>query len=134
MDDPPIPPWQKLAAGGYLLAWIIVVALWHGRFAADFFPPDSSRIAPNIIASAIIMSVAGIVAILIWPPTRRRLHRFVDRKLEPVHAHLTAIRAHHVAHESALQEIQASMVALHTKHDALAKAVQPKSTRQRSST
>ena len=53
--------------------------------------------APNILASLIQWAVLFLAAVLIWPPTRRRLHRFVDRRLEPVHAHLTTLRQHHEA-------------------------------------
>jgi hypothetical protein len=30
---------------------------------------------------------------LLWPPTRRRIHAFVDKKLKPIHDHFTATHA-----------------------------------------
>lgn len=107
MDEVKVPRWQKLVALTVAAAIAIVVAAWHGRLAADFWPPDASRIAPNIIASVVQWAVILLVLALVWPPTRRRIHQFADRKLAPIHDHLTAIRANHLEH----------MAAIRTHHD-----------------
>lgn len=109
MDEVKVPRWQKLVALTVAAGIAVVVGVWHGRLAADFWPPDASRIAPNIIASIIQWAVILLVLALVWPPTRRRIHQFADRKLATVHDHLTAIRAHHEAHHEALEEIHRTL-------------------------
>ena len=94
-EDKPIPLWQKLAGAAVLVVVVALIIGFHHRLSADFYPLDASRVAPNILASLIQWALVFLAAVLIWPPTRRRLHRFVDRKLDPVHAHLTHIRHHH---------------------------------------
>ena len=96
-EDKPIPRWQKLTAAGVLIAIVAIVVIFRNRISPDFWPIDGGRVSPNILASLIQWAVLFLAAVLIWPPTRRRLHRFVDRKLEPVHAHLTHLRHHHEA-------------------------------------
>ena len=94
-DDKPVPTWQKWTALAFVVATFLVVVVFRGRLSADFYPLDASRVAPNILASLIQYAVILIAAALIWPPTRRRLHRFVDAKLAPVHEHLAVLRQHH---------------------------------------
>ncbi len=53
--------------------------------------------APNLVASFIIFSLGLIAGAVIWPPTRHAIHRFTDKKLAPVHEHLTVLRKHHEA-------------------------------------
>lgn len=96
-EDKPIPRWQKLTAAGVLVGIVAILVIFHGRIHDDLWPLDASRVAPNILASLIQWAALFLAAVLIWPPTRRRLHRFVDRKLAPVHAHLTHLRHHHEA-------------------------------------
>jgi hypothetical protein len=95
LEEKPIPLWQKIAAAVYVAVWAAIVIFWHARFAADAWPPDRSFVGPNLVASFVLVTLAGIVGVLIWPPTRRRMHRFVDKKLAPVHEHLTAMRESH---------------------------------------
>lgn len=36
--------------------------------------------------------------VLLWPPTRRRLHRFINRKLDRPHAKVDALAVRHDEH------------------------------------
>jgi type II secretory pathway component PulM len=94
-EDKPIPRYQKILAVIVAAGVLVIVILWHGRFSADFYPPDAARVAPNLVASLIQWALVLMVAALIWPPTRRRIHHFADAKLAPVHQHLAVIRQHH---------------------------------------
>jgi hypothetical protein len=114
MEDKPIPRWQKLIALGYVVAIVAEVVVFRTRLHADFIPFDNSHIAPNILASILIVELVTPFAVLLWPPTRRRLHRFIDRKIAPLHEKLD----HHAKIHS---EIKASLEELHRKHDELAK-------------
>ena len=40
----------------------------------------------NLAAGFIQTAIAACVAVLIWPPARKAIHRFIDRKLAPLHA------------------------------------------------
>lgn len=96
--DRPISRWAKVTASVYAVAWGgLIVATW-GRLGADFWPPDRSFVGPNLVASVIQATVIAIVAFLVWPPFRRRLHRLIDRKLSPLHDHLAKIHAHNEWH------------------------------------
>lgn len=105
MDDKPIPRWQKLAALALFIVVLACLIAFRSRLAADFWPPDASRVAPNILAAAIQAVVVFVLAILLWPPWRRRLHRLIDLKLAPLHKRL--------------DEIQGSHGELHRSHDQL---------------
>lgn len=103
MDDTPAPRWQKLTALAVAAALAAVIVLVWGRLGFDFWPLDRSPIGPNLVASVITWAAAIVVGVLIWPPTRRRLHRFMDRKLVLLHshaAHQTRLveEMHHLAH------------------------------------
>lgn len=86
-DEKPIPLWSKLTAVGIYVALVLVIVLARDRLHADLWPLDASRVAPNILASVIQAAVLFPVAVLIWPPTRRRIHRFMDSKLKALEAH-----------------------------------------------
>lgn len=106
MEENSMPLWQKILGTAFLIIWTVVVFFWHGRLSGDFWPPDRSLVGPNLVASFILYSLGIIVAALLWPPTRRRMHRFVDRKLAPIHEHLTVLRQHHESHANDLQQIK----------------------------
>ena len=42
-----------------------------------------------------LLATVLLIAVLLWPPTRRRMHRMVDEKLAPIHEHLVIIRRQH---------------------------------------
>lgn len=93
-DDKPVPRWQKVTAVLYVLALVAEVVVFRSHLGADFVPFDNSHIAPNILASIIIVEVVTPFGVLLWPPTRRRLHRFADRKLAPLHLANARAEAH----------------------------------------
>lgn len=90
-----------------LIAFVVLVAagfVWHGRIANDFWPPDRSFVGPNLLASIIQSAVVLFVAALIWPPTRKRIHDFVEKKLKPIH---DAVKEQHGRAEKHREEIHA---------------------------
>lgn len=93
VEDKPIPTYQKVTGAVVLVLVIVIIAVWHARFPADFWPIDASRVAPNLIASVIQWAIILLAAALIWPPTRRRIHHFVDKKADSIKAHVTAAHA-----------------------------------------
>jgi len=111
--DTAIPRAQKLIAVAVAAAVAVIVIVFHSRLSADFWPIDSSRVAPNILAGIIQWAVILVIAVLLWPPWRRRLHRFVDRKLAPIHAS-------HIELHRKIDELAESHAAIHEKLDALA--------------
>ena len=116
---PPAAAWQKWAALGVLAAVVACVIAFHDRLSADFVPFDASRIGPNIIASALTWAFLFTAAVLLWPPWRRRLHRFIDRKVAPLHAKVDRLEAHHKALAVRHDEHAQSLASLHEKLDAL---------------
>jgi hypothetical protein len=86
--EKPTPLWSKVAAGGAILVLVVAALLFRSRLGEDFIPIDGSRVAPNILASVIQLLVVTPFAVLLWPPTRRRLHQFADRKLAALHTKL----------------------------------------------
>jgi len=108
-----IPPYQKRIALVALLLNVGLIVLFHSRLSADFWPPDSARIAPNIVASIVQAEVVLIVAALLWPPTRKKIHAFVDGKADSIKAHVTAHHAHASAEFDALHEKLDHVIANH---------------------
>ena len=90
-----VPKWQRVTALVVLLATVAIVVVFRNRMGADFWPPDASRIAPNIVATIIQWSVALLIAALLWPPTRRRIHGFVTGHLKPLHDNHAELLASH---------------------------------------
>jgi hypothetical protein len=95
--DKSIPRWQKVIALIYVLVFAaLMLGLgfaygWHwlgNRLSADFLPVDNSNVFPNILASGIQYTVIAVIVWLCWPPVRRKIHEFADRKLLAVHEHL----------------------------------------------
>jgi hypothetical protein len=85
VDDKPIPRYQKVVAGGLIIAIILLLVFEWGRVRADFWPLDSSRVGPNLVASVVQWAIILVVVVLLWPPTRRRIHQFTDKKLRDLH-------------------------------------------------
>lgn len=109
MNDPaPVPRWQKIAAAAYVAVLAVLVLAFRDRLHDDFWPLDGSRVAPNILATLIQLAVATPVAVLLWPPTRQRLHRFVDRHTAAIHAtlekhHRVAMDVRRTQHDLAME-------------------------------
>jgi cyanate permease len=109
-EEKPIPVWQKLAALVVAALVIACVVVFRGHLGADFVPLDASRVGPNLIASMIVWAILFVLAVLLWPPTRRRMHRFIDAKIAPLHAR-------HDEHVKHLERLGRSLAALHEKLD-----------------
>jgi len=113
----PFPLWQKLAAGAYVLVAAGLLAGFHARLRADFWPLDASRVAPNILATVIQLLIATPIAVLLWPPFRRRLHAFMRAHTGPLRRELKQeLRAlhgqrerHHAEQMEALAKIHAAV-------------------------
>lgn len=108
----PIPRWQKLTAIAYVIATVAVLVAFHARLRADFWPLDAARISPNIVATIIQIAIATPAAVLLWPPTRRRIHRFVTTHTAPLHAHFDRLHEQRERHHA---EQMAKLDAIH-KH------------------
>ena len=85
LEEKPIPLWLKVTAIGYVVVAAVSIWAFWGRLHADFIPLDGSRVAPNILASALIVIATTPIAVLVWPPTRRRIHRCMTRHTAPLH-------------------------------------------------
>jgi hypothetical protein len=93
--DPPIPLYQKILAASAAVLLLVAILAWHSRLGPDFWPLDASRVGPNLLASVVQWAIVVVAAAFIWPPTRRRIHRFVDAKTAPIHDKLSELHQHH---------------------------------------
>ena len=83
--DTPTQRWKVIALTIGALVLIAIVVLDWNRIGADFWPPDRSFVGPNLVAAVVQAIIVGVFIVLIWPPARRRIHRFLDRKLDGIH-------------------------------------------------
>jgi len=108
--ETPAPLWQKAAAAVYAVVIVLLAVAFRDRLHADFWPVDKSRVAPNILATILQILAATPFLVLLWPPTRRRIHRFVTRHTAPLHASLLKAEAQrvrlHAEHLAAHAETQ----------------------------
>jgi hypothetical protein len=102
------PTWQRLAALAYVAVGVAALVAFHSHLGPDFIPLDDSHVAPNILAEVVTVLVMTPIGVLLWPPTRRRIHRFMDRKLGVLHEHnewaareIAAMRLHVTGEHSA---------------------------------
>jgi hypothetical protein len=116
-DENKTPTWQKIVAG--ILVVIVAFALIFGwsRIGPDAWPPDRSFVGPNLVAAIVQWMIIFVVGVLVWPPTRRRMHRFVDRKIAPLHVKLDAHETMHQEHADKLDRLAQRLEDLHAKHD-----------------
>ena len=84
---------RKLLALGTIGAVLAAAVIWRSRLAADFWPLDASRVGPNLVASLIQAALVFIAAVLVWPPARRRLERYVKTHADAVHEKLDRLHA-----------------------------------------
>ena len=98
ITETPVPLWAWALAASWVLSMAAWAALAWSRFAADFVPLDSSRVGPNLTAWYVQGPVTAIVAMVLWPVTRRAIHRFADEKATALREHISAehARAHQV--------------------------------------
>lgn len=119
MEENPTP-WKKTFAILLAILTIAVVVTCWNRLGKDFWPLDRSYVGPNIVASVMTWTFVLIVAALIWPPTRRAIHRFVEGKLEAVHDHIARDRREAKEHREWEARHLASLYKSHTGRDAVA--------------
>ena len=50
---------------GALVLVIVLLSVFHGRFNADFWPLDASRVGPNLVASVVQWIIIALVAYLV---------------------------------------------------------------------
>ena len=62
---------------------LFIDGFWQ-RLVLDFWPPDSSRVGPNLLASIIQWLVVVFIAVVIYPPLRK----WVERELDHIHTKL----------------------------------------------
>jgi hypothetical protein len=89
---------------------------WRARMSADFWPIDSSRIAPKIVGT-FVQAVIGVIFIAVfWPPLRRRIaslleesshqaNRELHHKLAEAHERIDSMLRHHVELHEKLDHI-----------------------------
>lgn len=98
--------WKAIAALVALAGLVYFMVFHWGRFLADFWPFDASRVAPNILAAFVQYAVLLILAALLYPPIRRAVAKYVSGHVEDIKAHITAEHAlvhaklNHVIHHS----------------------------------
>lgn len=85
--------WKLWAALIAVAAWVYFIAFHWSRFLADFWPLDASRIAPNVVASIVQWTVIIVFAALLWPPTRKALHRYITGHVADLKSHITSENA-----------------------------------------
>lgn len=101
--------WKKLGAFALSLAIVAVFVFGGTRIRHDVWPPDSSPIGPNLIASLMQWAIVVIVVVLLEPAVRRRLKRFSKKELDGVHAKLDALEWHHRALRASHRELQETL-------------------------
>lgn len=115
---------MKRAAAFLLLlvcATIAAVA-FRDRLSADFWPMDSSRVGPNLVAALVQWVIVVLVASFLYPPLRGWIRAEIDRlhdKLDARHAEIleTLRLHHHEAMTKADEHHQAHMQALTKETD-----------------
>ena len=102
---------MKRLAGLCVLLVILagVVLAFHGRLHADFWPVDSSRVGPNILASVVQWVAVFLVASFLYPPLRHWFEREFGKIHAKMDAHHNAMKKlaedHHKAHMDKLDEM-----------------------------
>jgi hypothetical protein len=104
------PRWHRWVAVGCAAAAVVAVIVFHDRIGADFWPPDSSRVGPNLVAAVVQAMIVTVVLALLYPPFRRAIHRFFDHKLDGIHSKLDALHQSH-------KDLHGKLDGLHARHD-----------------
>ena len=118
MMEDKTPIYRKVIAGVIVIVAIVAVIIWQHRVVTDVWPLDNSTVGPNLLAALIQGAVVLIVVVLIWPPTRRRLHLFMDRKIDTVQSSLVKLHREAKEHSDLLhQESTVNRATLEAKLD-----------------
>ena len=107
---------KKLLAATLAVAVIGCIVVFWSRFTADFWPPDRSYVGPNLVASVVQWAIIFLAAVLLYPPFRRAVDRYVTRQTEDLKAHVTA---EHAKLHARLHALEDSHIELHRKLDEL---------------
>lgn len=81
-----------------IIAGVLILTLSSHWFAArmvqDFWPIDSSRVGPNLVASVVQWIIVAIVASIVYPPFRN----WIEREINKIHEKLdkNALLSHHI--------------------------------------
>jgi hypothetical protein len=116
---------RKLAALLVFAAAVAAVIVFRSRISADFWPLDSSRVGPNLVASIVQWAVIFIAAVLLYPPWRRRLHRLIDAKLKPLHEHAKRQEQHNEWAAKAIASMHLKVTGEHVDRHPHFKSVGP---------
>lgn len=80
-----------IAVCAVIAAAVVVSALvshWFAlRLEADFWPIDASRVAPNILASAVQAVVVVLVLAVVYKPLKRRIEASLQRHKNDLMSH-----------------------------------------------
>ena len=74
---------------------VLLLSDWFAqRLMADFWPLDSSRVGPNLVASAVQWVIVVIVASFVYPPLRK----WIENELQKLHDKLdrNGLLSHHI--------------------------------------
>lgn len=94
----------------------IIFPWWRARMSADFWPIDSSRIAPKMVGT-LVQAILGMIFIAIfWPPLRRRIAALLEEsshranselhhKLAEAHERIDHMLNHHIELHEKLDHI-----------------------------
>ena len=73
---------------GALVLVIVLLSVFHGRFNADFWPLDASRVGPNLVASVVQWIIIALVAYLVYPPVRKWIDAEMAKGRKELHEKL----------------------------------------------
>ena len=86
--------YRRAAIGGAVVLLVVVLVIFRHRLSTDFIPLDRSTVGPNLVAAVIQAVIVGFFTVILYPPWRRAVHRFVDQKLSGIHDKLNEARDH----------------------------------------
>lgn len=89
--------WKPILAIVAVAALIYYMAFHWGRFLLDFWPIDSSRVGPNLLASVVQYAIILITVALLYPPARRAIEKYLKRHVNEIKHHVSA--EHDALHE-----------------------------------
>jgi hypothetical protein len=116
MNDDKFFKWLKiLTAVVFGVAFILWLVFDDSRFKADFIPLDNSRVGPNLFASVVQTGIVLLIALIVWPPFRRSLHKFFDRKFDAVHGKFDQLFARHDEHRQHEEWVAKQIATMHLK-------------------
>ena len=84
----------------------LCIALWGwSRFVGDFWPVDSARVAPNILASLVIGVIVTVFTTVFYKPARDAINNWYHKRTSSLHAKLDAslaLQQHIIKHSRAI--------------------------------